>query len=153
MKKTAEPKRSLLLRTLDRVEVVGNALPHPATIFALLAGVVVVVSAVGTWFDLMAVHPGTGEAIRARSLLTGEGIRWMFENIEHNFVKFPPLGLVLVAMIGIGIAEGSGLLTALIRALVLKAPSASSPRPSSQRACFRTSHRKPATSCSFPSAP
>lgn len=113
---------SFFARSLNRVESIGNALPHPATIFALLAGVVVVVSAVGTWFDLMAVHPGTGEAIRARSLLTGEGIRWMFENVEHNFVKFPPLGLVLVAMIGIGIAEGSGLLTALIRALVLKAP-------------------------------
>ena len=46
----------------------------------------------------------------------------MFENVTENFVRFPPLGLVLVAMIGIGVAEGSGLLTVLIRALVLKAP-------------------------------
>jgi aminobenzoyl-glutamate transport protein len=46
----------------------------------------------------------------------------MFENVEANFVKFPPLGLVLVAMIGIGVAEGSGLLGVFIRALVLKAP-------------------------------
>jgi len=107
---------------LDRVEVVGNALPHPATIFAILAVLVVVVSAITSAFSISAVHPGTGETINVRSLLTGEGIRWMFENVEHNFVRFPPLGLVLVAMIGIGVAEGSGLLTVLIRALVLKAP-------------------------------
>ena len=104
------------------VERVGNALPHPATIFALLAFLVVIVSAIATSFGLTAVHPGTGETIAVRSLLTGEGIRWMFENVEHNFVAFPPLGLVLVAMIGIGVAEGSGLITVLIRALVLKAP-------------------------------
>ncbi|MCL4807024.1 MAG: AbgT family transporter [Thermoanaerobaculia bacterium] len=122
MTKTAEPKRSFLLRTLDRVEVVGNALPHPATIFALLALAVVILSWVCARLDLQAVHPGTGEIIKARSLLSGEGVRWLFEMAEKNFVKFPPLGLVLVAMIGIGVAEGSGLLTALIRFLVLRAP-------------------------------
>ncbi len=109
-------------RALDRVEIIGNALPHPATIFAILAVLVVVVSGITSWLGVTAIHPGTGETIGVRSLLTGEGIRWMFENVEHNFVRFPPLGLVLVAMIGIGIAEGSGLLTVLIRALVLNAP-------------------------------
>lgn len=122
MTKTAEPKRSLLLRALDRVEVVGNALPHPATIFALLALTVVVLSWVCARLELQAVHPGTGELIQVRNLLSGEGFRWLFENAEKNFVKFPPLGLVLAAMVGIGVAEGSGLLTALIRFLVLKAP-------------------------------
>jgi len=117
-----DKKRSLFSRSLDVVEKVGNALPHPATIFALLAFLVVIISAIAAAFDLSAVHPGTGESFAVRSLLTGEGIRWMFENVEHNFVAFPPLGLVLVAMIGIGVAEGSGLITVLIRALVLKAP-------------------------------
>ncbi len=116
-------KQTILNRILDRVERVGNALPHPATIFALLAALVVVVSGICAALGVSAVHPGTGETITVRSLLSGEGIRWMFENVADNFVRFPPLGLVLVAMIGIGIAEGSGLLTVLIRALVLKAPS------------------------------
>ncbi|MCZ7556420.1 MAG: AbgT family transporter [Bacteroidia bacterium] len=115
-------RRTFFQRSLDRIELIGNALPHPATIFAILAGLVVVLSAISTWLGLTAIHPGTGETLTAKSLLTAEGVRWMFENIEHNFVKFPPLGLVLVAMIGIGVAEGSGLLTVLIRALVLKAP-------------------------------
>ncbi|MCP4679717.1 MAG: AbgT family transporter [Deltaproteobacteria bacterium] len=115
-------KSNIFARSLDRIEIIGNALPHPATIFAILAALIVVASAVAKAFDVVAVHPGTGETIAVRSLLTGEGIRWMFENVAHNFVTFPPLGLVLVAMIGIGVAEGSGLLTVLIRALVLKAP-------------------------------
>ncbi|MBR9977039.1 MAG: AbgT family transporter [Bacteroidetes bacterium] len=115
-------KKSLFRRFLDSVERVGNALPHPATIFAMLAGVVVILSAIIEVFGLTAIHPGTGESIVARSLLSREGIQWMFENVTANFVAFPPLGLVLVVMIGIGVAEGSGLITALIRALVLKAP-------------------------------
>ena len=115
-------KRSLFSRALDKVEIVGNALPHPATIFALLAFAVVIASALGALFDLTATHPGSGETISVKSLLSGEGVRWMFEHVEENFVRFPPLGLVLVAMIGIGLAEGSGLITVLIRALVLRAP-------------------------------
>jgi len=114
--------KTLFFRLLDHIEVVGNALPHPATIFALLAATVVVLSAVAAAVGFTATHPATGEPITARSLLSGEGIRWMFENVDDNFVRFPPLGLVLVAMIGIGVAEGSGLLTVLIRALVLTAP-------------------------------
>ncbi len=115
-------KKSLFRRSLDSVEAIGNALPHPATIFALLAVVVVIVSGITATMDLSAIHPGTKELITVRSLLSAEGIRWMFESVEENFVAFPPLGLVLVAMIGIGVAEGSGLITVVIRALVLKAP-------------------------------
>lgn len=115
-------KISLFQRSLNSVERIGNALPHPATIFAILAASVVVLSAVTAAIGLTAQHPGTGEGIGVRSLLSAEGIRWMFESVEENFVSFPPLGLVLVAMIGIGVAEGSGLITVVIRALVLKAP-------------------------------
>ena len=120
--KKVMPKKKLFARMLDKVEFIGNALPHPATIFGILAVLVVVVSAITEALNLQAIHPGTQEIITVRSLLSAEGIRWMFENVEHNFVAFPPLGLVLVAMIGIGVAEGSGLLKVLIRASVLKAP-------------------------------
>ena len=122
MKPSDSNRRRLLLRLLDRVEVVGNALPHPATIFALLALAVVLLSWVCTRLGVQATHPGTGELVVARNLVSGEGVRWLFESVEKNFVRFPPLGLVLTAMVGIGVAEGSGLLTALIRFLVLRAP-------------------------------
>ena len=60
--------------------------------------------------------------IAVRNLLNADGIRWIYTNVEANFVKFPPLGLVLVIMVGIGVAEGSGLFTVLVRQLVLGAP-------------------------------
>lgn len=107
---------------LDTIERVGNRLPHPATLFLIMGALVAAISAIGAAFELSAVHPGSGESIEARSLLSAEGLRWMYTNIEHNFIKFPPLGLVLVIMIGIGVAEGSGLFTVLVKQLVLGAP-------------------------------
>lgn len=121
-KPDAPKKRSLFLRILDRIEVIGNALPHPATIFAMLAATVVLVSWLTSALGVQATHPGSGELISVRNLLSGDGVRWMFESLEKNFVRFPPLGLVLVLMIGIGVAEGSGMLSALIRFLVLRSP-------------------------------
>ncbi|MCB0969718.1 MAG: AbgT family transporter, partial [Ilumatobacter sp.] len=55
-------------------------------------------------------------------LLAPDGIRWMFQNIVPNFAGFVPLGTVLVALLGVGVAERSGLLTAVIRGLILAAP-------------------------------
>ncbi len=115
-------KKSLFARILDKIEYFGNALPHPATLFAIMAGSVLVLSAIASWLDFSAVHPVTKETISVYNLLSADGIRWVYTNIEHNFVAFPPLGLVLVIMVGIGVAEGSGLFTVMVRQLVLSAP-------------------------------
>ena len=115
-------KKSRFARVLDTIEVVGNRLPHPATLFLIMAVIVALVSWWASAFDLQATHPATGEIIKVKNLLSADGIRWIYTNVEHNFVKFPPLGLVLVIMVGIGVAEGSGLFTVLVRQLVLGAP-------------------------------
>ncbi|MCX7894592.1 MAG: AbgT family transporter [Thermoanaerobaculum sp.] len=115
-------KNGVLVKLLNWVERVGNALPHPATLFLLLALLTALFSSFAKAVGFQAIHPTTGEVVVPRSLLSSEGIRWAFEHVDDNFVRFPPLGLVLVAMIGIGLAEGSGLLTVLIRAVVLGAP-------------------------------
>ncbi len=115
-------KRSIILRFLDRVERIGNKLPHPATLFAIFALIIVVVSEIIYRAGTTAVHPGTGETIGAVSLLNADGLRFIFSRAEKNFVYFPPLGIVLVAMIGIGVADGSGLISAFLRHLVLAAP-------------------------------
>lgn len=115
-------KKSRFAQVLDTIEVVGNKLPHPATLFLMMAVLVAILSWWGAAIGLQATHPATGEIIPVRNLLNADGIRWIYTNVEHNFVKFPPLGLVLVIMIGIGVAEGSGLFTVLVRQLVLGAP-------------------------------
>lgn len=109
-------------RALDYVEIIGNKLPHPATLFALLALLVVLLSWIGHTLNLQAEHPVDGTIIKARNLLSSDGIRWIYTHLIENFLRFPPLGYVLVVMIGIGVAEGSGLFTTLIRSMVLSAP-------------------------------
>jgi aminobenzoyl-glutamate transport protein len=124
------PERGPLARFLDFVEWLGNLLPHPVTLFALLAVSVVLVSGLAGWLEWSVVDPrpeGTdGRAedgrITAVSLLDGNGLRWIVENLVRNFVSFVPLGTVLVALLGVGVAESSGLLGAGIRALILSAP-------------------------------
>jgi aminobenzoyl-glutamate transport protein len=112
----------VFVKSLDFIEVVGNKLPHPATIFAILAAVVIILSLVAYLLNVQATHPVDGSVIESRNLLSSDGIRWMYTNLLQNFLFFPPLGYVLVVMIGIGVAEGSGLFTLMIRALVLKSP-------------------------------
>lgn len=115
-------KKNVFGKTLDLIEKIGNALPHPATIFGILALIVMILSAILHSFGLNSSHPVTNENYEVKNLLSAEGIRWIYSNIMYNFIKFPPLGYVLVVMIGIGAAEGSGLFNALIRGLALGVP-------------------------------
>lgn len=110
-------------RFLDVVEKVGNILPHPASLFAIFAIAVVVLSGITAAFDISAIHPGTGETIVPVSLLSAEGLRRITTEMVRNFTGFAPLGTVLVALLGIGIAEGSGFIGAVLRLIVLSAPS------------------------------
>lgn len=109
-------------KSLDYIEIVGNKLPHPATLFGILALAVVILSWLGNLLAWEVLHPADGSRITVKSLVDGDGLRWIYTNVTHNFVNFPPLGYVLAVMIGIGVAEGSGLFTSMIRALVLNAP-------------------------------
>lgn len=124
--------RGWFTRFLDAVERLGNLLPHPVTLFALFALGVIAVSGIAGWFDLSVVDPRpegargrspTGEIV-AVSLVNGDGLRRIMESLVTNFTGFVPLGTVLVAMLGVGVAEKSGLLSAMIRGVVLKAPPA-----------------------------
>ncbi|MCF6169383.1 MAG: AbgT family transporter [Bacteroidales bacterium] len=115
-------KTSLFGRFLNVTEKVGNALPHPATLFALFAASILLLSGVAAYFGWDAVHPTTGETIAPVNLLSKEGLHRVMLEMVHNFTSFAPLGIVLVAMLGIGIAESSGLIGAGIRLLVISAP-------------------------------
>jgi aminobenzoyl-glutamate transport protein len=109
-------------RILNWTERVGNALPHPATLFAIFALLALLFSALGYWLHWEVVHPGTGDTVGTVNLLSHDGIHRILLEMVDNFTGFAPLGIVLVAMLGIGIAEQSGLIHALIRLLVHNAP-------------------------------
>ena len=126
----AEIKRGWFSRFLAIVEWLGNLLPHPVTLFAVFVLGVVVLSSVAEWFELVVQDPRPPGAkgrsadgmIRAVGLMNGSGLRRIVENLVHNFTSFAPLGTVLVAMLGVGVAEASGLLSTVVRAIVLGAP-------------------------------
>jgi aminobenzoyl-glutamate transport protein len=114
-----------LARLLATVEWLGNLLPHPVTLFALFALGVVVISGIAAAAGLAVNDPRPGHEgalFVVRSLMTGEGVRWITQGLVTNFTGFVPLGTVLVALLGVGVAERSGLLTTAVRALVLGAP-------------------------------
>ena len=118
----AKPRRPASAVLLDAIERIGNALPNPATLFLLMATLVVIASALLTAWGASVVHPGDGSIIRPVNLLTAEGIRRMFTEAVRNFSGFAPLGTVLVAMLGIGVAEGTGLIAVAMRAFVMATP-------------------------------
>ncbi|WFA09332.1 AbgT family transporter [Tissierella sp. Yu-01] len=127
-KKNTSTKRGFFNRMLDMVEKVGNKLPHPVTLFVLFSLIVIVVSAIAEAANLSVVYdkfvdgelvPVTVEAV---SLLNADGLRMILTNAVSNFTSFAPLGTVLVAMLGVGVAEGTGLIQAALRKLVLSTP-------------------------------
>ncbi len=122
MSKQQVQKKSLTTKFLNIVERGGNALPHPATLFAIFALTALVCSAIASWVDWTAIHPATNEIIEPVNLLSKEGLHRILLDMVTNFTDFAPLGIVLVAMLGIGIAESSGLIGAAIKLLVQSAP-------------------------------
>lgn len=114
--------KGLVQRLLDGVEAVGNKLPQPVSLFAILMVLVLVASWVAGVVGISAVHPGSGETIKAVNLLSAEGIRRIFVDMVSVFAGFPPLGLVLVVMIGIGVAERSGFIAAALKSFVSGVP-------------------------------
>ena len=122
-------KVSLYNRWLNGIEAVGNKLPHPIALFAALAGIIVVISAICSALGVSAtgelivkLEDGTSAlqetTVSTVSLLTKEGLTYMLTNAVNNFTTYAPLVMVLVAMLGVGVAEQSGLINALLKGAV-----------------------------------
>nr|WP_262925653.1 AbgT family transporter [Kocuria atrinae] len=107
-----------LLRVLNWIEWVGNKLPDPFWLFFILAGVVLALSGIFGAMGLSAVNPATDETIQVTNLLSPEGLRQIVTEAVTNFVEFPPLGLVVVILLGVAVAEESGMLSAALRGSV-----------------------------------
>lgn len=121
---------SQMQRFLRGVEWLGNLLPHPAILFVWMSVILLVASAILSMMGVSVVDPRP-EGAKGRSedgmiyvvnLLNGDGLAKIVENLVSNFTGFIPLGTVLVALLGVGIAERSGMISAALRGLVMNAP-------------------------------
>ncbi|HLR69789.1 MAG TPA: AbgT family transporter, partial [Virgibacillus sp.] len=125
-----QSKPSKSIRMLNFIEEKGNKLPHPVTIFIIFTLIVIILShilyLIGTSVSFEGVNDDTGQIemlhVKAVSLLTPDGIAYMFSHVVENFTSFVALGPVLVAMLGVGVAEKSGYISALMTNTVTKAP-------------------------------
>jgi aminobenzoyl-glutamate transport protein len=111
-------------RVLAWIERVGNRLPEPFILFALLTLVVAALSTVMAAFGMTVAVPGADEITPIRGAFTGEGIKWFFTSLAENFIGFPPLQTVVTIMLGVGLAERTGMLAALVRLAFRNAPRA-----------------------------
>jgi aminobenzoyl-glutamate transport protein len=130
MNQTSDAPKSLMQKSLDLVERVGNKVPHPVIIFLILIAIVLILSHIlflaGASVSYQVINPETHEVetatTAARSLLTASGVRDMYTRLVPNFMGFTAIGLLIVAMVGVGVAEEAGLINALIRMLVAVSP-------------------------------
>jgi aminobenzoyl-glutamate transport protein len=121
-KKNELAETSRILNLLGAIERAGNKLPQPAYLFLMLFGVVLILSAVASALNFQAIHPIKKETLSVVNLLSVSGLHNLLNNMVKNFASFAPLGSVLVAMLGFSIAERSGLIAAVLRTLLSKAP-------------------------------
>ncbi|MEF1219248.1 AbgT family transporter, partial [Photobacterium damselae] len=108
VKQAPEAPSSAMDKFLNGIERVGNKIPDPALLFFWGLVLVWVLSAVLSQFDFGLVHPVTQQSVEIKNLLTGESMASFLANMVKNFTGVAPLGIVLVAMPGVGVAEASG---------------------------------------------
>jgi aminobenzoyl-glutamate transport protein len=107
---------------LNGIEKAGNKLPDPITLFFIFIAVVIGASVVLDFLNVNAEHPITGEVISVSSLISKDNIQRILTEMPQTFASFPPLGLVLLVMLGAGVAEKSGFFGAAFGALVKSVP-------------------------------
>lgn len=118
----ATKKKGIVNKALDFVERAGNKLPDPAILFFILMLVIWGLSALFSSVSFAETDPSTGEAIRIHNLLTSEALASFLSNMVTTFTGFAPLGIVLVAMLGVGVAEHSGFINAGLKSMLQVTP-------------------------------
>ncbi|HMQ02600.1 MAG TPA: AbgT family transporter [Pyrinomonadaceae bacterium] len=113
-----EGKSGSLDAILNLIERVGNKLPDPAALFLILLFVVWILSAILSTMTFAEIDPRTQKPLVINSQLTGTAIANFLSTMVTTFTSFPPLGVVLVALLGVGVAEHTGFINASLKALL-----------------------------------
>jgi len=114
--------QTLVMRMLNAIERAGNKLPDPAMIFLFSMLIIWVLSAALSQVSFEALDPRTGNPIEIKNLLTGDALANFLANMVRTFTSFAPLGVVLVAMLGVGVAEHSGFINAGLKLMLRVTP-------------------------------
>lgn len=122
MSLNSKEKPTLINRFLNIVEKVGNRLPDPSILFFLMCLGLAVLTWIISFFSITVKHPGTGDTIAIKSILSSDGLSMILNDTVKNFSEFPALGLVLSVMLGIGVSEKTGYFDKLMIQVVHKAP-------------------------------
>jgi aminobenzoyl-glutamate transport protein len=109
-------------RSLTWIEVAGNKLPDPAMLFLIALVLTWALSALLAGVSFSEIDPRTGEPIRINNQLTGTALARFLATMVPTFTSFPPLGIVLVALLGVGVAEHTGFINASLKGLLALTP-------------------------------
>ncbi len=107
---------------LEKLEKFGNTLPNPAILFLILLILLAVISYIMQLSNITALDPKTQNIIHIKSLISAEGLDWFLSNLIKNYINFPPLGMILVLTLGLGVISETGLLEALIHHFIQHIP-------------------------------
>jgi aminobenzoyl-glutamate transport protein len=113
---------SFLIRMLNILEWLGNKLPDPAVLFILGIGTVWILSAYLSSLEIQFQVPGREKADQIQNLLAPVSLATFLADMVKTFVEFHPLGVVLVALLGVGIAEHAGFINATLKSLLVVTP-------------------------------
>lgn len=115
-------KLPLLYRAIGFIERIGNLLPHPFWLFWIMAVLLGVVSWVLSVTGVSVTLPESGDVVEVKNLLSTDGLKYAIDSALDNFASFPPLAVVLVVLLGVSVAEKSGVLESLIRLTIIRLP-------------------------------
>lgn len=115
-------KQCQQLGFLRKLEVIGNKLPNPAILFLLLFIILAVMSSILSALHFGAVQPLTQKMVYTKSLISREGLQWLITNMVKNYIDFPPLGMIMVLTMGIGLVEKTGLMEAILKGTLHSIP-------------------------------
>lgn len=117
-KSALEQPRGWVQKTLNWVEVVGNKLPDPAMLFLIALIATWILSVILAQVEFAEIDPRTNEPIRIVNQLSGSALASFLSSMVRVFVTFPPLGVVLVALLGVGVAEHTGYINAGLKGML-----------------------------------
>ena len=120
----------IVLRAMEFVERVGNRLPNPATLFVILTFATMIISALCSYFDLsvtydsidMASNSIVPKTVAVVNLLSADSLRHMATTVVSNFTGFFAMGTVFTVIVGVGVCDGTGFLSALLRKVAAATP-------------------------------